>query len=362
MTGIFHPLAFRNGAQAKNRILLAPLTNTQSHADGTLSDAELHWLRLRAQGGFGTIISCAAHVAKDGQGWPGELGIHDESHLPGLRRLADAMFESGALPMVQIFHGGLRADSSASGTQPWSASDGRLVGEHSKARGATEQDIRNLITCFAAAAQRACEAGMAGVEIHGAHGYLLTQFLSRVENQRTDEWGGPLENRARLMREVVRAVRAAVPEEFVVGIRLSPEDAGNARGLDLDENLQLAGWLCEDGIDFLHLSLWDYRRNTTRYPERHALGLFRSALTDEVRLIAAGNIWTTAEAQEVLALGADGVALGRAAILNPDWPRRAAAPAWEPLRLPVTAAQLADRGCSPVFVDYLRKRPNFVSG
>ena len=164
------------------------------------------------------------------------------------------------------------------------------------------------------------------------------------------------------MREVVRAVRGAVPEEFVVGIRLSPEDAGNARGLDLDENLQLARWLCEDGIDFLHLSLWDYRRNTTKYPECHAMGLFRAAISDEVRLVAAGNIWTPAEAQEVIGLGADGVALGRSAILNPDWARRAAQPGWEPLRLPVTAAQLAERGCSPVFVDYLRKRPNFVSG
>lgn len=360
MADILNPLAFRNGAQAKNSVVLAPLTNTQSHADGTLSEDEFHFLRLRAAGGFGTVITCAAHVAKDGQGWPGELGIWDESHLPGLRRLAEGCFEHGALPLVQIFHGGLRADSSVSGSRPWSASDGRLVGEHSQARGASEQDIRNVITAFAAAAQRACEAGMAGVEIHGAHGYLLTQFLSRTENQRDDEWGGPLENRARLMREVTRAVRASVPDAFLVGIRLSPEDFGNARGLDLDENLQLAQWLCEDGIDFLHVSLWDYGRNTTRRPDRHPLGLFREVLPRDIPILAAGHIWTREDARKVLSLGGYAVALGRSAILNPDWPRRVSDPQWQPLRPPVTAAQLQQCGLGPAFIEYMRKRPDFV--
>jgi 2,4-dienoyl-CoA reductase-like NADH-dependent reductase (Old Yellow Enzyme family) len=362
MTRILDPIAFRNGAQSKNRVALAAMTNGQSHADGTLSDDELRWLELRARGGFGIVTTCAAHVSKNGQGWPGELGIFDESHLDGLRRLADALFSHGALPMVQIYHGGLRADTSVCDGQPWSASDASVVGEHSKAREASLEDIQNVIADFAAAAQRACDAGMAGVEIHGAHGYLLTQFLSRVENRRADEWGGSLENRARLMREVTRAVRAAVPDAFIVGMRISPEDNGNARGLDLDENLQLARWLCEDGIDFLHISLWDYTKNTKKYSDRHSLRLFRDAIPRDIPLMAAGLIWTREDAERVLDLGADIVALGRSAIVNPDWPRQVGKPAWQPVRPPVSAAQLREWGLNDVFVERMRRRVDFVKG
>lgn len=361
MTRLLEPLRFRNGALSRNRIALAAMTNSQSHADGTLSDAELHWLALRSEGGFGIVATCAAHVSKNGQGWPGELGIFDDSHLPGLQRLAEDTRERGALPMVQIFHGGLRADRLASGERPWSASEGSPGKDGSEgARAATEADIQGVIREFAEAAARAHAAGMAGVEIHGAHGYLLTQFLSKVENRRSDEWGGSLENRARLMREVTRAVRARVPDSFVVGVRISPEDAGNARGLDLDENLQLARWLCEDGIDFLHLSLWDAFRNTLKRPAEHALTIFRAVVPKDIPLFTAGKIWTRDEAGRVLDLGADVIALGRAAIINPEWPLNIADPGWQPQRPPVTAAQLREWGLQPVFIERMRLRENFV--
>jgi 2,4-dienoyl-CoA reductase-like NADH-dependent reductase (Old Yellow Enzyme family) len=356
MTRVFEPVAFRNGAQAKNRIALAAMTNGQSNVDGTLGDDELRWLEMRAKGGFGIVATCAAHVSKHGQGWPGELGIYSESHLAGLRRVADTVYASGALPMVQIFHGGLRADRSVSESEPWSASTGPGV------RAATEHDIEEVITDFAAAAQRAFEAGMAGVEIHGAHGYLLTQFLSSVENRRDDDWGGTFEKRARLMREVTRAVRDSVPEGFIVGMRLSPEDNGNARGLDIDENIQLAKWLCEDGIDFLHLSLWDYSKNTTKYPQKHSLGLFRDAIPKDIPIFTAGLIWTRADAERALDLGADVIALGRSAIVNPDWPRRISDPNWQPVRPPATPEQLREWGLNDHYIDRLRRRPDFVKG
>ena len=155
-------------------------------------------------------------------------------------------------------------------------------------RAATEEDIGRTITAFRDAAVRAQRAGFAGVELHGAHGYLLGQFLSRTGNTRSDGWGGSLPGRARLMREVTRAVRAAVSPSFLVGMRLSPEDFGQAKGLDLDENLTLAGWLCEDGIDFLHVSLWQSSRNTTKRPDQHPVPLFRQACPADVRLFAAG--------------------------------------------------------------------------
>jgi 2,4-dienoyl-CoA reductase-like NADH-dependent reductase (Old Yellow Enzyme family) len=198
------------------------MTNKQSHDDGSLGDDELRWLCSRADGGFGVVMTCAAHVAKDGQGWPGELGVFDDTLLPGLATLASALRERGAVSVAQIFHGGLRADPAVSGTMPWSASAADGVRE------ASEDDLWRVVEEFAAAAVRCEAAGFEGVELHGAHGYLFTQFLSTVQNQRADDWGGSLENRARLLREAVRAVRAAVGATFTVGVRLSPEDFGNA--------------------------------------------------------------------------------------------------------------------------------------
>lgn len=354
MAGLFDPLVFRSGLRAPNRMVLAAMTNQQSHPDGSLSDEELRWLVRRAEGGFGTVTTCAAHVAKDGQGWPGELGVFDDSLLPGLRRLAAALRERGAASLVQIFHGGVRADRSVSGVQPWSATEG------DGARAATEEDIHRVIAQFAAAAVRAQEAGFDGVEIHGAHGYLITQFLS-AHNQRSDGWGGDLVGRARLAREVMRAVRAATRPSFTVGIRLSPEDFGNAKGMDLDESVQTARWLCEDGADFIHASLWRALVKTKKYPDQHALPIFRAALPADVPLLTAGTIWTRDEADQVLALGADGVALARAGIVNPDWPKEARGEGWEPKRPPLTVAELEARALSPAFAGYMRQWKGFVA-
>jgi 2,4-dienoyl-CoA reductase-like NADH-dependent reductase (Old Yellow Enzyme family) len=351
---LFDPLVFRTGLTARNRIVLAPLTNMQSNADGSLGDDELRWLTSRADGGYGIVMTCAAHVATDGQGWPGELGVFDDALMPGLTKLATALRERGVASFVQIFHGGVRADRSVTGVVPWSASEG------DGARAATEDDIHRAIGQFADAAARARRAGFDGVEIHGAHGYLFTQFLSATQNRRTDDWGGPLEHRARLVRETMRAVRARVGPSFTVGVRLSPEDFGNARGLDLDESIQTAQWLAEDGADLIHLSLWQALQPTAKRPGTHAIPLFRSVLPPDVRLLAAGAIWTRAEAERVIALGADAAVLGRSAIANADWPRRAVDPAWEPRRPPVTIESLCESGLSRRFAESMRRFKGFV--
>jgi 2,4-dienoyl-CoA reductase-like NADH-dependent reductase (Old Yellow Enzyme family) len=356
---LFAPFAFRNGVRAPNRVALAPMTNMQSHDDGTLSDDDLAWLIRRVEGGFGVIETCAAHVAKDGQGWTGELGIFDDAHLPGLTRLAGALRERGVTSIVQIFHGGARADAKLTGERPWSAVE--LPGDPNAPRAATVGDIERVIAQFRDAAVRAHEAGFDGVELHGAHGYLLCQFLSAL-NTRSDGWGGDLAGRARLLREVTRAVRAAVPASFVLGVRISPEDWGNAKGLDLDENLQLARWLCEDGIDFLHISLWTAQNNTKKRPDEHPVALFREACPREVPIFVAGKVWTRAEAEELLGKGADVIALGRSAIANPEWPKLAAADAgWEPRRPPLTVKELVERGLSERFAGYMRIWKGFVA-
>ena len=355
------PLVFRNAIQAKNRVVLAAMTNQQSHPDGTLSDDELSWLHLRAQGGFGTITTCASHVALDGQGWAGELGIFDDHLVPGLTRLATDIKAQGALGIVQIFHGGVRAPSELTGQQPWSASEfSEDRPGFEKPRAATAADLERVIGQFRDAARRAYAAGFDGVELHGAHGYLLGQFLSRTMNQRRDDWGGAFENRARLLRETLRAVRAAVPASFVVGVRISPEDKNQARGLDLDESLQLARWLVDDGLDYLHLSLWDATSPSIKRPTEHPVPLFRAVVPADIPLLVAGNLWTRVDADAQLAHGADAVAIGRAAIANPDWAARVADPSWSPARPPFTVAQLVERGLNETFAGSMRRWPGFV--
>ncbi|AGC47296.1 FAD/FMN-binding oxidoreductase [Myxococcus stipitatus DSM 14675] len=357
MAGLFEPLELREGVVARNRIWLAPLTNMQSHTDGTLSDDELRFLSRRAAGGFGLVETCAAHVKQDGKAWPGELGVHDDAMLPGLTRLAKAIHQDGALLSAQLFHGGLRADPAVSGLECWGPSAHR--DERSQCRAATEEDILSTIDAFASAARRCDQAGFDGVELHGAHGYVLSQFLSTVYNQREDTWGGSLENRSRLLRETLTAVRRAVPSR-VLAVRISPEDYGQAKGLDLDENLEVARMLADAGMDVLHLSLWRAALNTLKRPQEHAVTLFRRALPSRVKIVVAGAIWTREDAEAQLARGADAVALGRGAIANHDWPQRIHR--GEDLHLaPVSEDVLLQGGASPGFVGYLRGWKNFVA-
>jgi 2,4-dienoyl-CoA reductase-like NADH-dependent reductase (Old Yellow Enzyme family) len=337
------------------------MTNGQSLPDGTLGEDELQWLARRADGGFGLVATCAAHVAQDGKAWKGQLGIDRDDDLPGLARLASRLRRHGAAAIVQLFHGGVRASSGVSGASVWSAS---VFHEDSPGfevpRAASEADLTRVIEQFAAAAARAQATGFDGVELHGAHGYLLCQFLSRTQNTRSDRWGGDNAGRARLIREVLRGVRARVGTRFTVGVRLSLEHGGAAKDLDLDDSLEVAHWLCDDGADFIHASLWNVAANTRKRPDQHPIPLLRERLPRHVALIACGGIWTPADAEATLAKGADAIALGRAAIVNPDWPARAADARWQPRRPPLTRAELLDRAVSPAFAGYLTQWKNFV--
>ncbi|TVQ23260.1 MAG: NADH:flavin oxidoreductase, partial [Spirochaetaceae bacterium] len=180
----------------RNRAALAAMTNKQSNDDGTLSDEELHWLRRRAEGGFGLIATCAANVVPEAKTWDGELGIYDDAHIPGLTRLAEALHEAGSAAVVQIFHGGYRVPSSISGEQPVSCTAFTIESEgFEQPRELSTAEVEATIQAYVDAAVRARTAGFDGVEIHGAHTYLIAQFLSREYNTRSDRYGGTLENR-----------------------------------------------------------------------------------------------------------------------------------------------------------------------
>ncbi|MCH9671723.1 MAG: NADH:flavin oxidoreductase, partial [Gammaproteobacteria bacterium] len=246
----FSELTFRRGPAMKNRFMLAPLTNLQSHPDGRLSDDEYRWLTMRAKGEFGLTMTCAAHVQAVGQGFPGQLGAFGDEHIEGLTRLAIGIHEHSSVAVVQLHHAGMRAPADLVGQQPVSASDDAQTG----ARALTLTEVQGLRDDFIEAAVRCDRAGFDGVELHGAHGYVICQFLSPEINRRTDAYGGSLENRSRLLFEIIDGVRARCRPDFSVGVRLSPERFG----IILEESRSIAQRLMdEDNIDYLDMSLWD---------------------------------------------------------------------------------------------------------
>ncbi len=358
MTDLFAPMSFIRGPAMKNRLMLAPLTNLQSHPGGTLSYDEHRWLTLRAQGGFGLTMTAAAHVQAIGQGFPGQVGIFSDIHVPGLARLAEDIRKAGSLGVVQLHHAGMRSPAALIGQAPVCPSEDTETGS----RALTLDEVHRLRDDFIAAAVRADKAGFDGVEIHGAHGYVLCQFLSAETNRRTDAYGGSPENRARLILEIIDGVRASCRPDFNLGLRLSPERFG----LSLMEIRDLAGRLFSEAkIDYLDMSLWDCFKEPVE--EAHRGRTLMSYFTDlprgDVRLGVAGKLMSAADARAMLDAGADFVLLGRAAILHHDWPQMAKAnPDFRPVSLPVTRAHLETEGLGPTFVNYMSTWAGFVEG
>ena len=357
MTDLLAPLTLARGPAWRNRFMLASMTNCQSHADGRLSDEEFHWLTMRAKGGFGLVITCAAHVQRIGQGFPGQLGVFSDDHLPGLTRLAAAIKAEGAVSAVQIHHAGIRAPEALIGERPVGPSDDAESG----ARALTIAEVEQLTEDFIAAAVRAEKAGFDGVELHGAHGYILCAFQSPQTNRRKDRYGGSPENRARLLTDIMAGVRARTRPDFQLGVRLSPERFG----LRFAEQVALAGRLLASGdLDYLDMSLWDVFKPPMEeaFAQRPLIDWFAELPRGATRLGAAGKIMTGADARRLADAGADFVIVGRAAILHHDYPRKFAAdPDFTPISTPVTRDYLAREGLSPAFVTYMNNWPGFVA-
>lgn len=355
MTSVNDTLSFAHGPSMPNRLMLAPLTNQQSNPDGTLSDAEVDWLLMRARAGFGLTMTAAAQVTPIGRGFPGQLAAYDDLHLPGLRRLAEGINAAGSVSYVQLHHAGNRAPAEHIGGQPLSSSDDPSTG----ARAMTTDEVRHTIDAFVSAAQRCEAAGFHGVELHGAHGYLIGQFLSPEINQRTDEYGGTLENRARFLMETIDGVRAACGADLALGVRLSPERFG----MQIAEVIEVFGWLVDTGkVDLIDMSLWDVNKEPEddAFKGRSLCDHFAALPRGDVRLGVAGKIHEVADVQRVLDTGVDVAVLGRVAILHHDYPQRLSDPGFAPRRAPVSREVLAAEGLSEPFIDYMANVFKFV--
>ncbi|HLK26297.1 MAG TPA: NADH:flavin oxidoreductase [Caulobacteraceae bacterium] len=357
MTDLFEPMSLTRGPAWRNRFMLAPLTNLQSHPDGTLSDDEFRWLTYRAEGGFGLVMTCAAHVQRIGQGFPGQLGVFGDEHLPGLTRLAARIKSFGAVSSAQLHHAGLRSPPALTGEAPVGPSEDAETG----ARALSSAEVEQLTEDFIAAAVRAEKAGFDGVELHGAHGYILCAFLSPETNRREDQYGGSPENRARILFDIIKGVRERTRSDFQLGVRISPERFG----LRFAEQRALAGRLLTGGdLDFLDMSLWDCFKPPVEeeFADRPLIDWFTDLPRGATRLGAAGKLMSADDCRRLVEHGADFVILGRAAVLHHDFPERVAADeGFHTVALPVTRAYLRNERLSPTMVEYMNNWRGFVA-
>jgi 2,4-dienoyl-CoA reductase-like NADH-dependent reductase (Old Yellow Enzyme family) len=342
----------------KNRFVLAPLTNCQSYEDGRLSEEEFRWLVMRARGGFAVTMTGAASVQASGKGFAGQLGIYSDEHIEGLSRLAIAIRAESSIAMVQLHHSGIRSVSAFTGADPV----GPSAHAKSGARALTESEIEQVIADFITAADRAERAGIDGVEIHGGPGYLLGSFLSPMMNQRSDVYGGSLDNRARILRAIIAGIRESCRPGFVLGLRLLPE----GHGVKFGEMRLLAGELLAEGaLDFLDMCLWQIMKEPEdeTFKDRRLIDWFADLPRGRTRLGVGGHIRTRPEAQQAIDRGADFVFVGHAAIIHHDFPARLRHDdGFVPVSLPVTRHYLNREGVSDKFVAYIKGlRPNFVA-
>ena len=257
---IFEPLQFRN-LTVKNRIFRSNIAGRFDNYDGSGNQARINWELKFARGGVGAIISSFVPITIQGRIVPNYATIHRDEYVPFWRELGKRVHEHDCRFIMQLSHSGRQRDISGveflSGIS--STDDPEPLHGFPTSR-MTQEDIRRTVNDFAQGARRARKAGLDGVELHGANGYLITQFLSSAINDRRDDYGGSLENRARFVLEVVRAIRAEVGNDFHLQMKISTTDYNNdvypwePKGNTIDESVQVCKWLEEAGVDALHVS------------------------------------------------------------------------------------------------------------
>lgn len=333
---LFAPLTLR-GLTLRNRIAVAPMCQYSSE-DGFVADWHLVHLGARATGGAGLVITEATAVSAEGRISPQDLGIWSDDHVAGLRRVTDFLRAHGAASGIQLAHAGRKASTH----RPWeggaavSPQEGgwqvvgpgteSFAGNYPTPEALDAAGLAKVVGEFRAAAARALAAGFDVVEVHAAHGYLLHQFLSPLTNTRDDEYGGDLEGRSRLLREVVTAVREVWPADRPLFVRVSATDWAPG-GWDIDETAELVGRLRELGVDLVDTSSGGNVRT-----QRIVVGPgyqvpFAARLRADAGLPsgAVGLITSPEQADHVVRTGqADLVLLGRELLRDPNWPIRAA--------------------------------------
>jgi 2,4-dienoyl-CoA reductase-like NADH-dependent reductase (Old Yellow Enzyme family) len=334
---LFTPLTLRS-VTLRNRIAVSPMCQ-YSAQDGRASDWHLVHLGSRAVGGAGLVVFEATAVAPEGRISPADLGLWEDGQVEPLARVVRFVAEHGAVPCAQIAHAGRKASvrppwesggapllPGQGGWRPVAPSPLAFADGHSAPDALSEDGIRGVVRAFAAAARRALAAGFRALEIHAAHGYLLHQFLSPLSNRREDRYGGSLENRTRLAREVAEAVRAEWPDRLPLLVRISATDWADG-GWEPSQAVELVRWLAGLGVDLVDCSSGGLVA-TAKVPAGPG---YQAAFAERIRREAGvatgavGMITAPEQADHVIRSGqADLVLLAREMLRDPYWPLRAA--------------------------------------
>ena len=335
---LFSPITI-NGMTVKNRAVMPPMATGYANADSMVSDRLISYQARRAKGGTGLIITEVCAVVPRGKGFPNELGVWNDEFIPGLAKIPSELHRHGAKAALQLHHAGRETFESAVGAKPEapSAIPSAVLGQPCEAM--SLERIAELIDAFAKAAGRAREAGFDAVELHGAHGYLLNQFLSPFSNKREDEYGGSDENRMRFILEIISAVRKFVGRDFPVWIRVSADELVRG-GYDLSFMQKFAPRMVAAGIDAIHCSVGVYSTpgglSIASMDTDPGFNLFRARALKEVvnvPIIGVGRINNPELADQAIARGdADLISFGRQHLTDPDFINKAHDGALEDIR------------------------------
>ncbi|MBW1195226.1 NADH-dependent flavin oxidoreductase [Escherichia coli] len=326
---LFSPFMLTEKIKLRNRIVMAPMTTWSANPDGTISEQELEFYKRRSQN-VGLVITGCTYVTPSGIGFTHEFAAYDDRFINRLEKLAAAAKSGGAPAILQIFHAGNKAipelvpNNDVISASASSVKSGDFMKRVVQSREMTENEIQETIRAFGDVTKRAIKAGFDGVELHGAHGFLLQNFFSPLFNQRNDRWGGDLEGRMRFPLAVLQEVKNVVYEyatkPFAIGYRISPEESATG-GLRIEDTYKLLDRLISSGISYIHTSLVSINDS---YPVESPNGprtieLILNHIAGRVPVIAAGKIRTPSQAQEAISTGLPLVAIGKGLVINPEW-------------------------------------------
>lgn len=331
MPALFQPVSL-NQMELKNRFVRSATWEGLAERDGSVTPELCGLMAELARNEVGLIISGYAFVSHNGQSSPYQLAVHDDSFVPCLHAMAQAVHSARGKIALQLVHAGKFSSAELTGQTPAGPSAEECEGKPT-CRAMSMDDLSEVVAAFTLAALRAKQAGLDAIQLHAAHGFLLSQFLSPAFNRRRDEYGGSLENRARLLLEVVRSIREAVGAEYPILVKLNSEDFLE-NGMTRDEAVRVAGMLEKASVDSIEFSggtlvsgeLMPSRRGTLKNPEdeayyRDAAKLYKQSVG--IPLMLVGGIRSIEVAEELLASGiADFISLSRPLIGEPDLIKR----------------------------------------
>jgi len=328
MKHLFSPYKIKNHT-LKNRLVMPGLASFLIEKDGAITDKTVDHYRLRASGGLAMLIVEACAVSPEGVVSPHQARIFDDRFIDGLSRIAKALKSEGVIAGIQIHHGGRQTSPKVIKRNPVAPSPLPCPTIKSEVEPLTSDGIRELITKFGDAAERAVQAGFELIEIHGAHGYLINQFLSRFSNIRQDEYGGSLVNRVRFAKEIVAEVRKRTGKDMPLSFKISAQEFV-PQGLDVEESIDILKILIDAGIDIVQVSAGNDATPEwicqPMYMQKACLSESAAKIKQalDITVMTVGRINDPAIAEKIIAEGqADLVCIGRGILADPEMPNKA---------------------------------------